>query len=80
MSEDLRTDHVKLESLSILTKNILFCPAIGGGALPPPIYASATIIVVVVIITRTVTRGNPLKLSVNYCRTNTRKNFLANVL
>jgi len=30
---------------------------------------------------RTVTRGNPLKLSVNYCRTNTRKKtFLANVL
>ena len=28
----------------------------------------------------TVTRGNPFKLSVNYCRTNTRKNFLANVL
>ena len=24
---------------------------------------------------RTVTRGNPFKLSVNYCRTNTRKNF-----
>ena len=31
---------------------------------------------------RTVTRGNPFKLglSVNYCRTNTRRNFLANVL
>jgi len=29
---------------------------------------------------RTVTRGNPFKLSVNYCGTNTRKNFLANVL
>jgi len=29
---------------------------------------------------RTVTRGNPFKLSVNYCCTNTRKNFLANVL
>ena len=29
---------------------------------------------------RTVTRGNPFKLSVNYCSTNTRKNFLANVL
>jgi len=29
---------------------------------------------------RTVTRGNPFKLSVNYCRTNTRKYFLANVL
>ena len=28
---------------------------------------------------RTVTRSNPFKLSVNYCRTNTRKNFLANV-
>ena len=28
---------------------------------------------------RTVTRGNRFKLSVNYCRTNTRKNFLANV-
>jgi len=25
-------------------------------------------------------RGNPFKLSVNYCRTKTRKNFLANVL
>ena len=24
---------------------------------------------------RTVTSGNPFKLSVNYCRTNTRKNF-----
>jgi len=24
---------------------------------------------------RAVTRGNPFKLSVNYCRTNTRKNF-----
>jgi len=34
MSEDLRTDHVKLESPSILTK-ILFCPAIGGEAGPP---------------------------------------------
>jgi len=29
---------------------------------------------------RTVTRGNPFKLSVNYCRTNTQTNFLANVL
>jgi len=29
---------------------------------------------------RTVTRGNPSKLSVNYCRENTRKTFLANVL
>jgi len=29
---------------------------------------------------RTVTRGNPFKLSVNYCCTNTRKNFSANVL
>jgi len=29
---------------------------------------------------RAVTRGNPFKLSVNYCRTNTRKNFLANML
>ena len=29
---------------------------------------------------RAVTRGNPFKLSVNYCRTNTRKNFLASVL
>ena len=29
---------------------------------------------------RAVTRGNPFKLSVNYCRMNTRKNFLANVL
>ena len=29
---------------------------------------------------RTVTRGNPFKLSVNYCRAITRKNFLANVL
>jgi len=29
---------------------------------------------------RTVTRGNRFKLSVNYCQTNTRKNFLANVL
>jgi len=29
MSEDLWTDHVKLESPSILTKKILFCPAIG---------------------------------------------------
>jgi len=29
---------------------------------------------------RTVTRGNPFKLSVNYCRKNTRKTFLANVL
>jgi len=26
---------------------------------------------------RTVTRGNSLKLSVNYCRTNTRKNFFS---
>jgi len=26
---------------------------------------------------RTVTRGNPFKLSVNYCRTNTRKNFFS---
>ena len=32
MSENLKTDHVKLESPSILTKKILFCPAIGGGA------------------------------------------------
>jgi len=29
---------------------------------------------------RTVTRGNPFMLSVNYRRTNTRKYFLANVL
>jgi len=28
---------------------------------------------------RTVTRGKPFQLSVNYCRTNTRENFLANV-
>ena len=33
MPEDLKTDHMKLESPSILTKNS-FCPAIGGG-LPP---------------------------------------------
>jgi len=26
---------------------------------------------------RTVTCGNPFKLSVNYCRTNTRKNFFS---
>jgi len=26
---------------------------------------------------RTVTRGNPFKLSVNYCRTNTLKNFFS---
>jgi len=26
---------------------------------------------------RAVTRGNPFKLSVNYCRTNTRKNFFS---
>ena len=26
---------------------------------------------------RAVTRGNPIKLSVNYCRTNTRKNFFS---
>jgi len=26
---------------------------------------------------RTVTRGNPFKLSVNYCHTNTRKNFFS---
>jgi len=37
MSEDLRTDHVKLESPSILTKKILSCRAIGGaGPLSPP--------------------------------------------
>jgi len=49
MSEDLRRDHVKLESPSILTKKIFFCPAIGqrrsqefycepnfGGRGPPP--------------------------------------------
>jgi len=29
---------------------------------------------------RTVTRGNPFKLSINNCCTNTQKNFLANVL
>jgi len=29
---------------------------------------------------RTVTGGNPVKLSANYCRTNTRKNFSANSL
>jgi len=29
---------------------------------------------------RTVTHGNRFKLSVNYCRTNTQENFLANVL
>jgi len=28
----------------------------------------------------TVIRGNPFKLSVSYCRTNTRKKILANVL
>jgi len=37
MSEDLRTDHVKLESPSILTKKILFLPGHwGGGGCPPP--------------------------------------------
>jgi len=36
MSEDLRTDHVKLESPSILTKN-LFLPGHWGGL----VYASA---------------------------------------
>jgi len=42
MSEDLRIDHVKLESPSILTKKFFFCPAIGGGAGPPAplVYAS----------------------------------------
>jgi len=39
MSEDLRTDHVKLESPSILTKKLFFCPAIGG-AWAPLVYAS----------------------------------------
>ena len=29
---------------------------------------------------RTVTRGNPFKLSVNYCRTNTRKTFSEHVV
>ena len=29
---------------------------------------------------RTITRGNPYKLFVNYCRTNVRKNSLVNVL
>jgi len=29
---------------------------------------------------RIVTRGNRFKLSMNYCHTNTRKNFLASVL
>ena len=36
MSEDLRTDHVKLESPSILTKN-LFLPGHWGGALSTPV-------------------------------------------
>jgi len=42
MSEDLRTDHVKLESPSILTKHS-FCPAIGGPGPPGPslVYAGA---------------------------------------
>jgi len=34
MSEDLRTDHVKPESPSILTKNS-FLPGLWGGAGPP---------------------------------------------
>ena len=29
---------------------------------------------------RTVTRGNPFQLSVNYCRTNTRKNFFSELV
>ena len=44
MSEDLRTDHVKLESPSILPK-IFFGPVIGraGPRGPPPlVYASAS--------------------------------------
>jgi len=36
----LRTDHVKLESPSILTKNS-FLPGHWGGGLPPLVYASA---------------------------------------
>jgi len=34
----LRTDHVKLESPSILTKKIFFARPLGG--LGPPVYAS----------------------------------------
>ena len=38
MSEDLKTDHVKLESPSILTKKFFFARPLGGaaiGGLPP---------------------------------------------
>ena len=42
MSEDLRTDHVKLESPSILTIKFFFCPAIWGAAPPLSTPVSAT--------------------------------------
>jgi len=34
MSEDLKTDHVKLESPSILTKKLVFARPLGGGLAP----------------------------------------------
>jgi len=37
MSEDLRTDNVKLESPSILTKKILFARPLGAGSPGPPL-------------------------------------------
>ena len=44
MSEDLRTDHVKLESSSILTKNFLPGHWGGLGPLGPLVYASVSVI------------------------------------
>jgi len=40
MSDDLRTDHVKFESPSILTKMFFFWPGHWGGAWAPLVYAS----------------------------------------
>jgi len=41
MSEVLRTDHLKLESPSILTKKFFFCLSVGGeGGWAPLVYAS----------------------------------------
>ena len=50
-SEYLRTDHVKLESPSILTKQFFFARSLGGGGAGPPRPPLSTPVVTRVLIT-----------------------------
>ena len=63
-SEDLTTDHVKLERPSILTKKILFCPAIGGGGWAPLSTPVVTHVLITSAMKNTATH-NTVKLSAN---------------